>query len=101
MNSVLRQLAFAAGAILFLLSLGLALLSGATVPVALFRAATVMALGTIIIALFFKYFTGMVLDFVHEKVAEVKRQRAAAQQAAQQAAAQQTAMPGGPRPPLK
>ena len=107
MNSVLRQLAFAAGALLFLISLGLALLSGATVPVALFRAATVMALGTIIIALFFKYFTGMVLDFVHEKVAEVKRQRAAAKQqaaaaaAAQQAGPQPTAIPGGVRPPLK
>jgi hypothetical protein len=44
----------------------------------------------------------MVLEFVNEKVAEAKRQRAAAQQAAaQQAAAQQTAIPGGPRPPSK
>jgi hypothetical protein len=102
MNSVLRQLAFAAGAILFLLALGLALLSGASIPVALFRATAVMAIGTIVVALFFKFFTSMVLDFVNEKVAEAKRQRAAAQQAAaQQAAAQQTAIPGGPRPPSK
>jgi len=93
MNSVFRQLAFAAGALLFLLALGLGLLNGVSIPTALFRATAVMAIGTIVIATFFRFFTAMVFEFVNERVSELRRQRAAA--------AQQAAAPGASGTPQR
>ena len=54
----------------------------------------VMALGTIVVALFLRFFTALVFRFVNEKMAELRRQKAAAAQ-------QQQAAHGGAESPAR
>jgi len=75
MSSVLAQLALTGGAILFLAALGVAWLSGVPLLTALFRAVIVMCLGSVIVAGFFRYFTGILYRFIDEKMQEQARQR--------------------------
>ncbi len=70
MSSILKQLALLIGGILFLVALGLALLSGAPLLEALYRALIVLLLGSVAVALFFRYFAGILYKFVIERVTE-------------------------------
>ncbi|MEI6211076.1 MAG: hypothetical protein WCR06_05570 [bacterium] len=70
MSSALKKLAYAAGTLLALIVLSLALMNGMPLSDALFRAAVVMFAGTVILALFFRFFTQVLFAFMHEKMAE-------------------------------
>jgi hypothetical protein len=76
MSSVLAQLALTGGAILFLIALGVSWLSGVPLLTALFRAVIVMCLGSVVVAGFFRYFTGILYRFIDEKMREQARQKA-------------------------
>ena len=91
MSSVLIQLSVLLGSVLFLLSLGVALVNGVSLLTALFRAVIVMCAGTVVSAAFFRFFLGVLYRFIDEKMMEQTRIRA---QAAAKAAGG-AAMPGG------
>ena len=70
MSTALKKLAYAAGTLLALLVLGFSLLTGIPLSDALFRAGVVMCAGTVILALFFRFFTHVLSGFLQEKMAE-------------------------------
>ncbi len=70
MSGVLGQLAVGVGALIFIIALALALLNGVPVLVAILRAAVAMCLGTMITAIFFRYFTGILYRFVSDRLKE-------------------------------
>ena len=70
MSSALKKLAYAAGTLLALLVLAMYLMTGIPLPDALFRAGVVMCAGTVILALFFRFFTRVLSNFLQEKLAE-------------------------------
>ena len=70
MSTALKKLAYAAGLLLALIVLGMALLDGMPLSDALFRAAVVMCVGTAILAIFFRFFTRLLFGFLQEKLAE-------------------------------
>ena len=70
MSGALKKLAYAAGTLLALIVLGMALMDGMPLGDALFRAAVVMCIGTVILALFFRFFTHVLLGFLQEKLSE-------------------------------
>ena len=70
MSSALKKLAYAAGSLLALIVLTNALLNGMPLGDALLRAAVVMCAGTVILALFFRFFTHLLFGFLKEKLSE-------------------------------
>jgi hypothetical protein len=94
-NSGLKQLSYACGTLLALVVLGIGLLNGMPLSDALFRAVVVMCVGTAIVALFFRFFTRVLVHFLQEKVAE--HQTKHAKERANEAAARRAAAPPPPR----
>jgi uncharacterized membrane-anchored protein len=90
MNSVLRQLAASFGALMFIISLVIGLLSGVSPFTALCRSFVVMCISTVIFALFAGFFVKIVYSFILEKMREQQRKKAqeAAAAAATAAASQ-------------
>jgi hypothetical protein len=74
-NSVLKQLSLIAGAVVFFLMLLLGILShdGVTWPV-LFRAIMGFFITAITFGIFFRFFAGVLYNFVLDKMEETKRQ---------------------------
>ena len=70
MSAALKKLAYAAGTLLALIVLGMALMDGMPLGDALFRAGVVMCVGTAIMALFFRFFTRVLFGFLQEKLTE-------------------------------
>ncbi len=70
MSAALKKLAYAAGTLLALIVLSIALLNDMPLSVALFRAAVVMCVGTVILAMFFRFFTHVLFGFLQEKLTE-------------------------------
>jgi len=67
MNSVLRKIAVGIGGMLFLASLAMMLLNGVSVLTALWRAAMIMVLSSIVVSLFFQYFARVLYRFIEEQ----------------------------------
>ena len=78
MNAAQMHLSFAVGSVVSLLALALALLCGASFQGAVFRAAVVMCLTSVICAAFLRYFTGIVHAYV---AARIQAEREAAEAA--------------------
>ena len=70
MSGALKKLAYIAGTLLALIVLAIALLNGMPLGDALFRAAVTMCAGTVILALFFRFFTHVLLGFLQEKLTD-------------------------------
>jgi len=82
-NSVLTQLSLMIGIALFLLALGLAMMNHLPMTTALFRAIIVMCLGAVVSAGFFRFFVGILYQFIQGKLKE--QAQAKAQEAAKAA----------------
>jgi predicted membrane protein len=70
MSAVQTHLSFAIGSVFALLALTLGLLGGASFEAAVFRAVVVMCLASLVCAWFLRYFTGIVHNFVEDRVRE-------------------------------
>jgi hypothetical protein len=70
MTAVLLRLSFAAGTVLALAAFILGLLGGASLAVALYRAAVVLVTGSMLVAVFFRRFTLVLYNFVAQRMAE-------------------------------
>ncbi len=70
MSTALKKLAYAAGTLLALIVLVISLINGIPLGDAMFRAAVVMCVGTVILALFFRFFTHVLFGFLQEKMSE-------------------------------
>ncbi len=68
MSDALKQLSVAFGGVLFIAVMVLALTSRVPVLVAVFRAFVVMCIGSVVVALFFRFFTVLLYRFVTEQV---------------------------------
>ncbi len=88
MNSVLRQLAISFGALMFIISLAIGLLSGVSPFTAMCRSFIVMCISSVIFALFSSFFVKVLYNFILEKMREQQRKKA--EEAAAAAAASQS-----------
>jgi ABC-type dipeptide/oligopeptide/nickel transport system permease subunit len=70
MSAVLIQISVAIGGVAFLISLAVGLIAGVTMLTAIYRSVIVMMMTTLIVALFFRFFTSVLYRFVKEKVVE-------------------------------
>ena len=96
MSSALKKLAYAAGTLLALIVLTLALMDGMPLGDALFRAGVTMCVGTVIMALFFRFFTHVLFGFLQEKLTEqMARQQHAKERPGDAAARRNAAAPPG------
>jgi hypothetical protein len=73
MNTVLRQLSLAVGAVLFCVSLILSLAGGITFLPAVFRGLVVMFLGSMAAALFFRCFMGILYTSILQRMEEQRK----------------------------
>ncbi|MDF7808023.1 hypothetical protein P4E94_11285 [Pontiellaceae bacterium B12219] len=78
MSAVLVNLAMAVGSLLGIFTLVIGLLRGVPVWTGLFRAAIVLAIGTVVVMAFFRFFNVVLFRFLAEKLKE-HREREAAQ----------------------
>ena len=92
MSNVLKQLSVAVGGVLFVIVLVMCICLDIPLLVAVFRATVVMCLGSIIAALFFRFFAGVLYRFVAEQILQ---QRKAKKDKAQ--AGRDSEIPGGLR----
>ncbi len=76
MSAVLVNLAMVAGFVLGVFSLLVGLLRGVPVWSALFRSAIVLAVGTIVVMAFFRYFSVVLFRFLAEKLKEHREREA-------------------------
>lgn len=98
MSSVLGQLAMAVGGIMFILSMIFSLTNGVSMLPALYRAVMVMCLCTIIVVIFFRFFTRLLYRFVNDRMKEQAEQQAKAKEAAPKTGAAARAPAGNPAP---
>ncbi len=68
MSSILGQLSVALGGLVFVITLLLALANGVSLIPAILRAFGVMCVTSMVFALFFRYFTGILYRFVAERL---------------------------------
>jgi hypothetical protein len=68
MSAVLGQLAIALGGVLFIVTLTITLLNGTPVMPAIFRAFIVMCIGSVCIAVFFRFLSSVLHNFVIDKI---------------------------------
>jgi hypothetical protein len=78
MSAVLVNLAMAVGSLLGMFTLVVGLLRGVPVWTGLFRAAIVLAISTVVVMAFFRFFNVVLFRFLAEKLKE-HREREAAQ----------------------
>jgi hypothetical protein len=76
MRAVQMHLSFAIGSVFALLALTLGLLGGASFEASVFRSVVVMCLASLVCSLFLRYFTGIVHNFVEERVREQRADEA-------------------------
>ena len=98
MSSVLGQLAIAIGGIMFILSMILSLANGVSLLPALYRAVLIMCLCTIIVVVFFRFFTRLLYRFVNDRMKEQQAEQAKAKEAAAKAGGAARAAPGNAAP---
>ena len=98
MSSILGQLAIAIGGIMFILSMILSLANGVTLLPALYRAVMIMCLCTIIVVVFFRFFTQLLYRFVNDRMKEQQAEQAKAKEAAKTGGAAR-ATPANPATP--
>ena len=97
MSSVLGQLAIANGGIMFILSMIFSLTNGVSLLPALYRAVMIMCLCTIIVVIFFRFFTQLLYRFVNDRMKE-QAEQAKAKEAAAKAGGAARAAPGNAAP---
>ena len=73
MSNVLKQLSVAVGGILFVVVLVMGLCLDIPLLVAVFRATVVMCVGSIIVAVFFRFFAGVLYRFVAEQILQQRK----------------------------
>jgi hypothetical protein len=78
MNSVLSRISAAIGGISFLAALSIGFINEVSMPVALCRAGIVMIVSTIAASAFLRFFTNMLLQFVAQRVVEMKKAKQSA-----------------------
>jgi hypothetical protein len=76
MSAIQMHLSFVIGSVFALLAFTLGLLGGASFEAAVFRAVVVMCLASLVCAWFLRYFTGIVHNFVEERVREKREDEA-------------------------
>ncbi len=97
MSSILGQLAIAIGGIMFILSMILSLTNGVSLLPALYRGVMIMCLCTIIVVVFFRFFTQLLYRFVNDRMKEQQADQANAKEAARTGGAARAA-PANPAP---
>lgn len=97
MSSILGQLAIAIGGIMFILSMILSLTNGVSLLPALYRGVMIMCLCTIIVVVFFRFFTQLLYRFVNDRMKEQQADQAKAKEAARTGGAARAA-PANPAP---
>ena len=70
MSSILGQLAVAIGGLVFIISLILSWLNGVPLLHAILRSVVAMCVSSMIVAIFFRYFTAILYRFVAERLKE-------------------------------
>lgn len=75
MISVLGQLSIAIGGLMFIVVMIIGLANDVPVYLAVFRAIIVMCVTSVVMALFFRFFTNMVYRFVAEQVLQQNRDK--------------------------
>lgn len=73
MSSALKQLAVAIGGILFVVVLAITVALDIPLIVGVFRATVVMCLGSLIMAMFFRFFAGVLYRFVAEQILQQRK----------------------------
>lgn len=81
MNPVPTRIATALGALAFMISMIIGCTNGVAMTIVLFRAAIVMLVTTVLVALFLQYFTNMLMSFVAQRLVENKKKKLAADMA--------------------
>lgn len=81
MNPALTRMAAAIGAVAFLVALAIGYAGDVTLLVALFRAAVVMIVTTVVVSMFLRFFTNTLIDFLSQRVMEQKKAKLAAETA--------------------
>lgn len=76
MNSILGQLAVVLAGIIFVVALLLGLSHGVPLLAAILRAAAVMCFSAMVIAVFFRYFTGVLYRFIAERMQQQMKAQA-------------------------
>ena len=75
MSAVLAQLSVAIGFLLMVIVLIVTTTRGVPITVALFRALVVMCVSSVVMALFFRFFTSVLYRFLAEKVMEQRSRK--------------------------
>ncbi|OGV65237.1 MAG: hypothetical protein A2283_05440 [Lentisphaerae bacterium RIFOXYA12_FULL_48_11] len=73
MSNVLKQLSVAIGGLLFVVVLIVGFLLDIPLAVSVFRATVVMCVGSIVVALFFRFFAGVLYRFVAEQILQQRK----------------------------
>jgi len=73
MSNVLKQLSVAIGGLLFVVVLVVGFLLDIPLAVSVFRATVVMCISSIVVALFFRFFAGVLYRFVAEQILQQRK----------------------------
>ncbi|MDZ8117271.1 hypothetical protein [Pontiella agarivorans] len=76
MSAVLVNLAMAVGSLFSIFTLVIGLLRGVPIWTGLFRASIVMAIGTVVVMAFFRFFNVVLFRFLAEKLKEHREREA-------------------------